>query len=82
MVEGCVGILADRFKKGAPHVPFVWGCVSPKSVIRAGIVLAYQETNQVIELPIRYSLDIEKQFNMLPRERRDLLQVDFSGSDG
>ena len=73
MVERCVEILADLSEKVAPHVPFVLDCIGPESVIDAGILLADQKTNQIIELSVWYSLDIEEQFNILPGERRDMM---------
>ena len=69
-------------KKVAPHLSFILDRISPKSVIGADRVLTDQKADQVMDLLVRYSLDIEKQFDVLPSERRDMLQVDLPRSYG
>lgn len=82
MVKEGVGILVDLSKEAALYVSFVFVRIGPKGVIGAGILLTDQKADQVIELPVGYALNIDKQCNVLPSDGRDLLQVDLSRSDG
>ena len=82
MVDGGIGVLIDFFQKLLPDLGFVIRGIGPKGMIGCSIILADQQTDQVVKLLVRNALDIQKEFHRLAGQFGEFLQVDFLLTDG
>src|SRR6266516_4052344 len=76
MINWCVRVLIDLVHKLLPYVALVVDRIRPKRIRLRGVCLTYQHANQIIESPVRDPFHVHKQFNGLPRDGRQFLEID------
>src|SRR5262245_28738506 len=60
MIDWSLRILRDLLHKLLPHVTFILVSVCPEGIMFRGISLTHQQTNQVIESPVRDPFHVHK----------------------
>src|SRR5712675_2380666 len=79
MVDRGVGILLRLLDKVTPYGFFLLHRVRPKGVMCDGLMVADEEANEIGELLIRDSLNIQEEFNIASLDFWYGLNVDLAG---
>jgi hypothetical protein len=65
MINRCIRVLLDLVYELLPHIVFVLVRIRPECMVFRGVSLTHQQTNQVVESPVRDTFHIHKQFHRL-----------------
>jgi hypothetical protein len=78
MVNGRFRIPLEMRQQRMPHAFFVMDCSCPEGMIGLMSTLTDQQTEQIMEMLIGYAFAVQEEFDGLPEEFRQCMDVNFA----
>src|SRR5712691_8403512 len=82
MIDWRIGIFLRLLDKHPPDRFFLVDRVRPEGVMHNGLVVAYEEANEIGELLVRDALYVQEELNVTSLDLRYGLNVDLASPDG